>query len=227
MCGRDYSTYTEEELFIRYLNKRPVSFPKLTPNYNTAPTQNCLVLRVLEGERTFDCLRWGLIPFWAKDIKSTGRYSLINAKAEEITEKRSYKEAFEKRRCIVPVSGFFEWKKEGTKPKRPFCVRLKDEPIMSFAGIWERWHSKDEKEEVTSFAIITTDANEVIQEIHNRMPVILDRDHEPEWLNPENTNVKALKALLKPCPPEWIDAYEISTLVNSPRNNRAEVLSPV
>jgi putative SOS response-associated peptidase YedK len=227
MCGRDYSTYTDEELFLRYLNKKPVNFPKLTPTYNITPNQKSLVLRLINGERTFDFLRWGLIPFWAKDIKSASQYSLINAKAEEISEKISYKAAFEKRRCIIPMSGFFEWKNEGTKRKKPFCIRLKDEPIMSVAGIWEHWKSKDATDEVYSFAIITTDANSLVQEIHNRMPVILDRNDETAWLDPENTETAGLKKFLKPCPSEWIEAYEISTLVNSPRNNRPEVLSPV
>jgi len=224
MCGRTYKTYTDEELIYRYLNIRPIDFPELRPNYNMAPTQDTLVLKVVDGKRKFESMRWGLVPFWAKNVKSADMYSMINAKAEEITEKRSYKGAFEKRRCIIPMSGFFEWKKEENKNKKPFCIHLKNEPIMSLAGIWESWTSKDEKELVSSYSIITTEANTLMQSIHTRMPVILDRNNETEWLDPENTDIKQIKQLLKPCPSEWLEAYEISTLVNSPRNNRAEVL---
>jgi putative SOS response-associated peptidase YedK len=227
MCGRASTTFTNQELAIRYLNRSPLIIPDLRPNYNLSPTQNTVVLRVVENERKFDSMRFGLIPFWAKDIKSTSRYSLINAKSEEITEKRSYKGAFEKRRCIVPLSSFFEWKKTEKGPKKPFCIRLKNEPIMSIAGVWEHWKSKDETQEVFSFAMITTEANEFMQNIHTRMPVILDRSDEERWLDPENANVTELQKILKPCPSEWLDAYEVSTMVNSPKNNKPEVLQPV
>ena len=227
MCGRKYKTYTNEELYYRYLNIKPVDLPEIKPNYNMVPTQETLVLREIDGERQFESMRWGLVPFWAKDVKSADRYSMINAKAEEITEKRSYKGPFEKRRCIIPMSGFFEWKKEGNKNKKPFCIHLKNEPIMSLAGIWETWTSKDKKEKVKSYAIITTEANTLMQTIHTRMPVILDRNNETEWLNPDNTDITQIKQLLKPCPPEWLEAFQISTLVNSPRNNLPEVLQPM
>jgi putative SOS response-associated peptidase YedK len=226
MCGRTYKTYTNEELFYRYLNIKPVDLPELNPNYNMTPTQETTVLRVVDGERHFALMRWGLVPFWAKDVKSADRYSMINAKAEEITEKRSFKAAFEKRRCIIPMSGFFEWKKMATGRKTPYCVRLKEEPIMSLAGIWEHWKSKEGTQDVTSFAIITTDANEAMQSIHSRMPVILNRNEEDFWLHSENAHSTELKKLLKPCPPDWMDIYPISTMVNSPINNRPEVLHP-
>ena len=192
-----------------------------------APTQETLILRVEDGQRRFDNMRWGLVPFWAKDVKSADQYSMINAKAEEITEKRSFKGAYEKRRCIVPMSGFFEWQKSGTgRNKKPYCIRPKDDPIMSLAGIWEHWKSQDGTHEVHSYAIITTDANERMKEIHSRMPVILDRSNEAEWLDPNNTPVSELKNLLKPCPSDWMEVYPISTMVNSPKNNNPEVLQP-
>jgi putative SOS response-associated peptidase YedK len=225
MCGRTYKTYTNEELLYRYLNLKPVAFPEIQPNYNMAPTQETWVLRANHGENEFAMMRWGLVPFWAKDIKSADRYSMINAKSEEIREKRSFKAAYEKRRCLIPMSGFFEWKKEETGSKTPYCVHLKNEPVMSLAGIWEHWKSKEETEEVTSYSIITTVANKVMQNIHARMPVILDRQDEEAWLHSEKEG--DIRGLLKPCPPEWIDAYPITPLVNSPRNNRPEVLQPV
>jgi putative SOS response-associated peptidase YedK len=229
MCGRAYDTFTEEELTWRYWSKKPLRnrLPEFKPNYNLSPTQVTPIVLMRDGELTCELLRWGLVPFWAKDVKSASKYSLINAKAEEIDQKRSYQQAFGKRRCIVPLSGFFEWKREGEGPKRPFAIRIKDEPIMSVAGVWEHWKSQETGEVVNSFSIITTAANTFMQNIHDRMPVILDRKDEPEWLDPENDDTDKLKALLKPCPSDWLDAYEVSTLVNSPRNNSKEVLDTV
>lgn len=227
MCGRASTTFSSQELAIRYLNRKPLIIPDLRPNYNLCPTQNTIVLRVVENERKFDSFRFGLIPFWAKEIASTSRYSLINAKAEEITEKRSYKGAFEKRRTIIPLSSFFEWQKAEKGPKKPFCIRLKNDPIMSVAGVWEHWKSKDETEEVFSFSMITTEANEFMKPIHHRMPVLLDRSDEERWLDPEYTDVKELQKFLKPCPSEWMEAYEVSPAVNSPKNNNPEILQPV
>ena len=221
MCGRKYSTYAEEELQIRYSSRRPIKL-NLLPNFNFAPTQQGPVVRSVEGELTIDMLRWGLVPAWAKDEKAGG-YSLINAKAEEITEKRTYKQAFEKRRCLVPVSGFIEWRAADTG-KRPFSIFLKDEPIMSLAGIWEHWE-RDGKL-IDSYSVITTAANEFMQAIHNRMPVILNRTAENLWLDPA-TNLEALKSLIQPYQSDSMDAFEISRLVNSPKNNSPEVLAPV
>ncbi len=227
MCGRAYETYTEDELYFRYLNERDKRKPLgLAPNFNMSPTQLSPLVRKSGDETEIALFRWGLVPSWAKDLKSASRYSLINARGEDILEKRSYKVAFKMRRCIVPLSGFIEWKRE-EKSKRPFAISLKNEPIMSVAGIWEHWESKDSGEVVDSFSIITTCANEFMQEIHDRMPVILDRKNEAQWLDPENQDTEALIKLLKPCPPEHLRAYEISTLINSPKNNRAEVLVPL
>ena len=165
-------------------------------------------------------------PFRAKDPKDAAKYSLINAKSEEITEKRSYKAAFEKRRCIVPLSGFFEWKKTEEGPKRPFQIRLRDEPILSAAAVWEHWQSKTTSQEIYSFSIITTAANNAMKEIHDRMPAILSREQEQLWLDPSNHDPESLKKLLKPCPPEWLQIQEISTRVNSTRNNDKAILDP-
>src|SRR5687768_455228 len=141
MCGRAYHTYTEEELELRYLIKKRSRKPitPLKPNYNLSPTQISPIILSKDVDIDIEFLRWGLVPAWAKDVKSADKYSLINAKGEEITEKRSFKNAFHSRRCIVPVSGFFEWKRSEHGPKRPFAIHLKKEPIMSLAGIWEHW----------------------------------------------------------------------------------------
>lgn len=227
MCGRAYETYTEEELYMRYLNEKGRRNPLgHRANYNLAPTQLSPVVLNREGSVAISMFRWGLIPAWAKDIKSASKYSLINARGEEILEKRSYKNAFIKRRCIVPLSGFIEWKRESEKVKRPFAIHLKEDPIMSVAGVWEHWESKDTGEIVDSFSIITTAANSFMEKIHNRMPVILSEKSESEWLDPENQEPARLLKLVRPCPSEWLSAYEISTAINSPRNNRPEVLEP-
>lgn len=228
MCGRAYETYTEEELELRYITNRRKRKPlDLKPNFNLAPTQDAPVVLMRESEVQLELFRWGLVPFWAKDPKDAAKYSLINAKAEEISEKRSYKTAFERRRCIVPVSGFFEWKRVGEGPKQPHAIHLKNEPIMSLAGVWELWKSKDNGEEIHSFSIITCAPNSFMERIHNRMPVILDRKDEQRWLDPENRNLEELKSLLAPCPSVWLEAHEISTLVNSPKNNTPEILKPL
>ncbi|MBI3555689.1 MAG: SOS response-associated peptidase [Deltaproteobacteria bacterium] len=228
MCGRAYETYTDEELEARYLNEKAKRNPLgLKPNYNMAPTQLSPIVLEQNGKRNISLFRWGLVPFWAKDVKSAAKYSLINAKGEEILEKRSYKDCFMKRRCIVPLSGFIEWKRETEKVKRPFAIHLKDEPIMSVAGVWEHWESKETEEIVDSFSIITTSANSFMNKIHNRMPVILSKKDEDAWLDPDNKKPESLLKLLVPCASKLLAAHEISTLINYPKNNRPEVLEAV
>jgi len=232
MCGRAYSTYTDEELHFRYLNRKgwrwPVnsSIPSSPPNYNMCPTQLSLVLSVSDGALSFRLMRWGLVPGWAKTVKDADKYSMINAKSEEVTEKRSFKSAFQKRRCIVPVSGFYEWKRSGDS-KQPYAIHLKDEPIMSLAGVWEHWESKENGEIVDSFCLMTTAANSFMREIHTRMPVILSPEQEQDWLDPEITDSSETFPLLAPCEPELLTAYPVSALVNSPKNNSPKLLEPL
>ena len=181
---------------------------------------------IREKKKELGYFRWGLVPFWAKDVKDAAKYSLINARGEEILEKRSYSGPFKKRRCIVPLTGFYEW--ERTKDtKRPFAISMKDDSIMSVAGVWEHWVSKDTGEIVDSFSIITTSANSFMEKIHDRMPVILSKDDEQDWLDPKNENIKDLQKLLKPCAAKLLKAHEISSMVNSPKNNKPEVLTPL
>lgn len=211
-------------LHARYFNKKPKNIPALAPNYNLCPTQSSPIIFEKEGERQLELMRWGLIPFWAKDVKSASRYSLINARGEEVESKRSYKEAFKSRRCIVPVSGFFEWIRPEKAPKRPFAISMADGGIMSIAGIWERWESKDET--IDSFAMITVEANKFMAKIHDRMPLILSKETEATWMSPE-TNIKDIRAIVQPCPDKWLTAYEISPKVNSPKNNSKDILDPL
>lgn len=225
MCGRAYETYTEEELFIRYISNRPMQLPDLKPTYNLCPTQKTPVVFVENGERKIEMMRWGLVPTWAKDLASVSKYSLINSKAEEISEKRSYSAPFRQRRCLVPVSGFYEWKQ--VKPKIPFAISLVDDPIMSMGGIWEEWISKETGEIIRSCAIITLEANEFMNQVHHRMPVIISREDEAEWLDPTITDPAKLQKFLKPIESEKMKLHEVSSEVNSPRNNHKALLDPV
>jgi putative SOS response-associated peptidase YedK len=163
--------------------------------------------------------RWGLIPFWAKD-KSIGN-KLINAKAETIDQKASFKNSFKRKRCLVLSDGFYEWKKIGSKEKIPYRIVMNDGTPFAMAGIWDSW--KDESGKITdSFAIITTEPNELMKNIHTRMPVILEPGKEREWLDEQNPEI--LKALLKPIDSELLTAYKVSKSVNSPANDSPEVV---
>lgn len=232
MCGRVYSTFSNQDLLDEVLKKHswkwPVdeSIPTREISYNQCPSQSVLVLAVREGKLKFSAMRWGLVPVWAKSVKDAAQYSLINARAEEIAEKRSYKAAFQKRRCVVPVSGFFEWKSVNDQ-KTPFAISRIDESPLRLAGVWEHWVSPVTGEVVDSFSLITTAANDLMKPIHHRMPVILDSSCEEEWLDPENSNLESLQKLLKPSLSSELKASPISRLVNSPKNNSPEVLEPV
>ncbi|MCM2276672.1 MAG: SOS response-associated peptidase [Oligoflexia bacterium] len=223
MCGRAYETYTDEELAFRYLGRNPLNLPKRAPNYNFAPTQLSPVVRVVDGERRVELMHWQLIPAWEPEFKT--RLSTINARSESVFESRLYKDLVLRQRCIVPLSGFFEWKRE-PDGKHPYAIRLKDEPIMSVAGIWNAWH-KGSSSERLSFSILTTEANSFMSSIHDRMPLILSRENEEGWLDPELREPRAIRELLRPCPEDWLEACEISTRVNAPRNNDPEILKAV
>jgi len=163
-----------------------------------------------------------LIPFWAKD-KSIGN-KMINAKAETIMEKASFKNPFKRKRCLVLSDGFYEWKRISPKEKIPYRIHMEDESLFAMAGIWDTWKN-EEGEPVNSFAIITTSPNELMENIHNRMPVIFDRKDEKAWLNETDTDF--LQSLLKPFPAKKMTAYSISKLVNYPKNDSVEILKPV
>ena len=201
MCGRAYSTYTAEELEMRYLNKRRIKLASspLKPNYNFSPTQLAPVVFMKDSQITIELMRWGLVPSWAKSIQDASKYSLINAKGEEITEKRSYKNAFKSRRCIVPLSGFFEWHREENGPKRPYAIHLRDGGIMSLAGIWEHWKSAETGDEIHSFTVITTTPNSVMEKIHHRIRLMLESKDEQDGVKRENAATKSLPTRLPRC----------------------------
>ena len=194
----------------------------LEPNYNVAPTQN--ILTVVGGEnRRGGFMRWGLIPHWAKSASFGSR--MINARAETAAQRPAFRDAFRRRRCLVLADGFYEWQRAGSVKKPIRIVRESGEPF-AFAGLWAVWKDPDGNT-VPSCTIITTEANDLLRPIHHRMPVILPRQMEEFWLDRDVQDTAALEDALKADPSELMQTYQISTLVNSPRNNGPQVLEPV
>jgi putative SOS response-associated peptidase YedK len=217
MCGR-YSFILEDEM-IKERFGVTVRSAIYKARYNCAPTQKLAVISN-ENPGELSLYRWGLIPFWAKDISIGNK--LINAKSETILEKLSFKNSFKSKRCLVLSDGFYEWKK-GTV-RTPFRITRRDGSAFAMAGIWDKW-TNPEGEEIRSFSILTTIPNSLMEKIHDRMPVILDRETEKKWI--ENSPPEALIELMKPCAASSLLAYPVSTLVNSPRYDSPEILEPV
>jgi putative SOS response-associated peptidase YedK len=217
MCGR-YSFILEDEM-IRERFGVTVRSAIYKARYNCAPTQKLAVISN-ENPDVLSLYRWGLIPFWAKDPAIGNK--LINAKSETILEKPSFKNAFKSKRCLVLSDGFYEWKKEGLKT--PYRITRRDGVAFAMAGIWDRWTDQN-GEEIHSFAILTTTPNSLMAKIHDRMPVILDRKTEKRWI--ENVPQEELLEMMKPCDASSLLAYPVSSLVNSPRNDSPEILTPV
>lgn len=220
MCGRYTLVEISEHLQIRF------SFEDieivLDPRYNIAPTQDAPVLILRADTRVLTSMRWGLVPSWAKD-KSIGN-RMINARAETLAEKPSFKRAFASRRCLIPADGFYEWRKGFGKRKTPMRFVLRDREPFAFAGLWERWRGGGG--DLCTFTIITTSANELIEPVHHRMPAILKQEDENEWLDPE-AKPDRLPALLAPYPADRMEAYDVSTVVNAPVNDSPACIEPV
>ncbi|HZG73003.1 MAG TPA: SOS response-associated peptidase, partial [Chondromyces sp.] len=195
---------------------------EITPRFNIAPGQKILTLLSDGKKQRAGTMKWGLVPFWAKDEKIG--YKMINARAERIDEKPSFRHAFKRRRCLIVADGFYEWQKT-ENGKQPYRFIMKDKKPFAFAGLWETW--RKEENPLYTCTIITTKPNAVAEDIHNRMPVILHQDDYDVWLDPANDDIEHLKSLLTPYPAEQMDKYKVSDLVNSPRNDLAEVLSPL
>ncbi|WP_322793184.1 SOS response-associated peptidase [Bellilinea sp.] len=222
MCGRFSLALDPEELREVFgLVETPTLW---IPRYNIAPTQPVAVITDAARPK-LDYMRWGLVPSWAKDI-SIGQ-KLINARAETIREKPSFRSAFSRRRCLIPADGFFEWKKpEGGKklPAEPYYFRLRDGKPFAFAGLWEIWHSP-EGDELKTCTILTTDANELVGTVHQRMPILFEVDEAWTWLQPLAADT--LLALLKPFPAEKMEAYPVSRLVNDPKQDDPQCVQPI
>jgi putative SOS response-associated peptidase YedK len=221
MCGRftlSASAARLQEVFPLF------EFPQIVPRYNIAPTQDVLAIRQRENSPPRAAmLRWGLIPTWAKD-KKIG-VSLINARADTVADKPAFRTAFRGRRCLVLADGFYEWRKSADKgAKQPFHIRLRDGSPFAFAGLWERW--KGDEGPVNSCTIITTDANEAVRPLHDRMPVILQPGDYARWLDPAPCDPGPLQEMLRPYPAEQICVIPASPFVNNSRNEGVECLTP-
>ena len=219
MCGR-YTLRTPIDVLAEgfEIQEYPSS---ITPNYNVAPTQEVAGLVEEEEKRKLEMFHWGLIPSWAKDPAIGNK--MINARAETVSEKPSFRSAFKKRRCLILADGFYEWQKTDDG-KQPYYIKMQDDSPFAFAGLWEVWDKYGE--EIRSGTIITTDANDLMNEIHHRMPVILHPEDYGLWLDPDFDEKEALTALLKPYPSDAMEAYPVSRRVNKPANNEPSVLEP-
>lgn len=230
MCGRFASTTPPDQL-AKYFGAEPAEalLEDADANYNVAPTQGVYTVYEDGGVRRLDAFHWGLVPFWAKDPKIGSR--MINARAETLAEKNSYKRPFAKRRCIIPADGFYEWKKvEGQKKKQPMYMSRADGEPFAFAGLWEVWkdenHTDDDGDplELYSCTIITGDPNEKVAEVHDRMPVMLPPDRWDAWLDRNNDDIEALQGFLVPAPAQLIRIHPVSTEVNNVRNNGPDLI---
>ena len=251
MCGR-YVSVSSPTILAERFGVAEVRLEATEPNYNVTPRADVPVVAESKGDarvatggersakstqesgrRVLDLVRWGLIPSWAKDTKIGDR--LINARSDKILTSNAYKRAFERRRCIVPADGFYEWQvvaqstnsRGKKKVKQPWFFRRRDGEPLAFAGCWEIWHDPelgDDAPRIKSCVIITTDANDVVQPIHDRMPVVLPESAWDEWLDRENRDVASLHKLLVPAAADVMEAWPVSLAVNKPDNNGPELL---
>ena len=214
MCGRFMRSSTREQIAGPF---RVRVFDEFDCSYNIAPSESVLVV---DSEHIGRNMKWGLIPSWSKDSKKF----FINARAETVASKPSFRDSYKSRRCLVVANGFYEWKKETDGSKQPMFIQLKDGVVFGFAGIWDCWQKGDQP--VYSCSILTTEPNGLLKDIHNRMPVILADDEYETWLN-QATLQRGLDNLLKPFPEALMEAWAVSTKVNSPRFKEASCMRPL
>lgn len=232
MCGRFVSASSPEDLADYF--DAAIDQEALGANFNVAPTHEVPIVRARDRNRSINLLRWGLVPFWAKDLKIGSK--MINARSETVAEKPAYRRAFAKRRCLVPADGFYEWANvPGQKAKQPYYIYRSDGEPLVFAGLWERWSPKTEDgdeseaesaEVIETFTILTTGANGDMEPVHNRMPVMLPPAVWDTWLDPA-TDLVALTDLTAPAPDGLLELRPVSTAVNRVGNNAAHLLDAV
>lgn len=218
MCGR-FSLELNETFYPRYEITNRI---EIRPNYNVAPYSFIPVIVKKSPKKVIE-MKWGFIPSWSKDFST--KYAMINTRAETIDEKPYFKTAFNQTRCLIPATGFYEWKDQG-KEKIPFYIHLKNNSYFSFAGIYSVLKN-DKGEDIFTCSIITTKPNELMENIHDRMPVILSKNEEETWLDETIEDEYSLKSLLDPYPSDELEAYRVSKDVNSPRNNGEELLKRI
>ena len=224
MCGRYYRRSDKQKIAEAFRAGIPPSF-EILPTYNAAPQSLQPIVRLNSRtlERELFAMRWGLVPYWAKDPKMG--YTTIHAKAETLATSPTYREAFKQRRCLIPVDGFYEWDTIGPKSKEPYAIALKTGSIFGLAGLWETW--KDECGQVLyTFTVITTDPNELIETFHHRMPVIIPPGEYERWLAPADEHQLPVD-LLRPYPNELMMAWRVSSAVSNVKNDEPELIAPI
>lgn len=222
MCGR-FTLTVSGRVLADLFDVEDV--PDLSPRYNIAPTQLVPIVRYsADGSRELVTVRWGLIPFWAKDESIGTR--MINARGETIASKPAFRSAVKQRRCLVAADGFYEWKKTDDG-KQPHLIRFADRRPFGFAGLWESWRPEAAADSVESCTIITTTPNELVRDLHDRMPVIVPRARHGDWLHPGNLPAETLESLLQPYPAEDMEAFPVSRHVNSPAHDDPECVCPI
>ncbi|MGY6499650.1 MAG: SOS response-associated peptidase [Acidimicrobiales bacterium] len=226
MCGRYVSSSSPDEI-ASYFGAVLTAETLVEPEYNVAPTRNVWTVFDDGDTRRLDLARWGLVPFWAKDLSIGNR--MINARSETVADKNAFKKAFRRQRCIVPADGFFEWTSEpGRRQKQPWFIHRPDGEPYAFAGLWETWRGPDrDAEPVRTCTILTGAANEAMAPIHDRMPIMLPPDAWQTWLDPAQQDVEALGRFLVPAPPPLITFHPVSVEVNNARNHGAHLIEPV
>jgi putative SOS response-associated peptidase YedK len=198
---------------------------EFAPRYNIAPSQEVPVIVKTQHGNEAKFMKWGLVPSWAPDPSIGNR--MINARAETLLEKPSFRQLVSERRCIIPADGFYEWRREGNQ-KVPVWIHLKNKEPFAFAGLWDSWPDRDSGVALNTFTIITTDANTLVRRIHNRMPVMYDRDMGQQWLERNYASSPMnLAAALRPWPSEYMEAWDVSPLVNAPENDSVTCIQPV
>lgn len=220
MCGR-YNLIADAQAFIDAFEV--INRLDWRPRYNIAPSGEIPTIRQVPQGRKAVLLRWGLIPYWARDEKFG--YRTINVRAETVDQKPVFRSAFRRRRCLIPATSFYEWQKLN-QHKQPWNIRVKDRELFAFAGLWEHWRSPEGKA-IDSCTIIVTEANEALKPIHDRMPVILDPGDYDTWLGPGMQDTTRLKALLKPWPAEEMECWPVSRRVGNPANDDPSLLEPL
>jgi putative SOS response-associated peptidase YedK len=224
MCGR-FARKSTQEVLADWFGVELEDMPWFAPSFNVAPQSTQPVVRINRdrGDREFALLRWGLVPFWAKDAKFG--YSTINARAEEAASKPAFREALKKRRCLVPADAFYEWMKPNAKLKIPFAIALTSGEPCALAGLWESWRPP-QGPPLETFTILTTDPNEITEPFHNRMPVILEPRDYNRWLEPGDPTRPPVD-LLRPYPADRMRAWQVSDRVGNVRNNDPELIVPI
>jgi putative SOS response-associated peptidase YedK len=220
MCGR--YTLTSAPEVLRALFRYPEQ-PNFPPRYNVAPTQPIAIVRLIDGQRQFALVRWGLLPSWVKEPKAFTL--LINARGESAAEKPAFRAAMKRRRCLIPADGFYEWKRVGGR-KQPFFVRAKAGGPLAFAGLWETWTGPN-GEELDTAAIVTTRANRTLFPIHDRMPVVVPPEAFDLWLDSATVDATTAAVLIAPAPENLIEAYAVSTAVNRTANDNPKLVERI